>query len=185
MDDQQISQNILHSIESKYEETVHIPLLIEVLSRMEGIEAFCADAGISKKTFYVWLERYPRLKEAYEIGLPRGERKWVTIPFTPKGRHINVNAWRLLGQNRYSFGKPRFMVPSGTDFASKCLALHEAFHRGDIGPQDYNTALSAYVTELKGKILDRSLEKETDSGDVNILNMNENELVDYLLASKT
>ncbi len=170
---------------TKYNKGKHLPLLIDVLGQMKGIESFCAEAGICKKTFHTWLHTYPEFKRAYDLGLPRGESVWSSIPFSTKGRDINVLAWRLIGQNRYGFGKARINSPANLAFSSKCIALQDALNEGNIDAQSYATIMSGYVTELKGKILDRSLAKETDSGDVNILNMNENELVDYLLASKT
>lgn len=185
MDTKELVKIALTGHDIKYNKKQHLALLIDALAQMKGIEYFCAEAGICKKTFHRWLKKYPDFKKAYDLGLPRGESVWSSIPFSKKGRDINVLAWRLIGQNRYGFGKARIDSSANLGFAAKCLALQDALNEGEIDAQGYATIMSGYVTELKGKILDKTLSKGKDKDTPDISNMSEEELVAYIIASKT
>jgi len=186
MDIEAVTNHIVGGRSTKYEEEKHIRLLAKIMDNSEDIEAFCAEAAIAKTTFYDWLKAHPKFREAYDILINFAERKWKSYPLSEKGaENFNFPYWNMIMRNRFGFGKSKVKKAEDQNFLSKCLALQESLEEGTIGVQEYGVLMSGYVNELKGKALDRLLSKETHNDGTHISDMNEKELVDFIIASKT
>lgn len=177
----QVSQTIIEDIQSKYDEQIHIPLLIAVLSRGEGIEAFCDEADICETTFKEWRKRHPKFKKAYDRGLMRGKRRWMSLPFHPDTREgIDFRPWMLVARNRYGFGKHEIEEADSDEFPDKARKLQEALIQKDIDPLQYSAIMSGYHAEIKAQREYLQLQKERVPETTPIARMNETEIKEEL-----
>lgn len=92
----------------KYKET-YPQLLIDLFKEGYDVASFCAEANITKKTFYVWLQTHPEFADAYEIALPKAEAYWFDL-----GRQgacgkipINPTMWSIVMRNRFNYTEHR------------------------------------------------------------------------------
>lgn len=92
---------------TKYDREKHIELLYTVFSRGEGGAAFCAEALISRRTFYDWLKQHGEFKEAYDIVLNLAERIWERYPL--ENKDMNYPYWQSIMKNRFRYGKSSFI----------------------------------------------------------------------------
>ena len=51
-------------------------ILIEGMSEGLGVRAIAGKIGVSYKTLYNWIEKYPEMKEAFEIGQGKSRLFW-------------------------------------------------------------------------------------------------------------
>ena len=87
---------------AKYDPNVHLELLETVFKRGDDISAFCAEANISKKTFFYWQSIFPEFKERYQVVVNLAQKYWETLPLSDK--HINFGFWSSIMKNRYKWG---------------------------------------------------------------------------------
>lgn len=108
-----IKEHLLAGKTTKYDEDEHLQLLYNVFSMGEDIATFCAQALISKPTFYSWIKRHEKFKNAYEIVINIAASYWEKLPMTEEGKDINYQYWFMIMKNRFGYGKPRFVVNEG------------------------------------------------------------------------
>jgi hypothetical protein len=87
-----------------YKETVHCPMIIELMEAGYSIAGFCTDAGISEKTFYKWLRAHPVFKECFEIGYTIAKHNWEQ-ELEESDDEFNHDLWKARGFSRKFLGK--------------------------------------------------------------------------------
>lgn len=181
MNDDQVSQGLLDENTSQYDEKIHIPMLIRVFSRGEGIEAFCDEADISETTFKNWRKRHPKFKQAYERAVVRGKRLWMSLPFSSQTKDtLDFRPWMLVARNRYGFGKHELEEADSDEFPDKAKKLQEALIQKDIDPLQYSAIMSGYHAEIKAQREYLQLQKERVPETTPIARMNETEIKEEL-----
>lgn len=84
----------------------------DVVARMSKGHLDCqiyAAWGISKKTFYKWQHEHPEFKEAYEIGLPKCEAKWLEkgIDYMENDKDKPFRYWIAVQNNKFGWSQDR------------------------------------------------------------------------------
>lgn len=89
-----------------YNETYCDNLIEEMSQGKLNIEVI-AKWGISKKTFYRWVEKYPDLHDAYEIGLVHCEAWWVKFgrECAIRGDDKGFKYFISIMNNKFAWGK--------------------------------------------------------------------------------
>lgn len=129
---------------TKYNNDIHIDLLLELFTKGEGVMGFCATAHISKRTFYGWLETHKEFKEAYEIAICKAGAWWEKYPHvTPD---FNASHWSIVMRNRFGYGKSRIRKPKENTPVARMDALWKGLENGEIGAQEANNLSSVVVT---------------------------------------
>jgi hypothetical protein len=118
----------------KYEPEKHIPLLYEIYNKDEGILAFCAEAYISKRTFHNWLHTYPDFKEAYDVVINIGGRRWENFPLLQTD--FNFPYWSAIMRNRFGYGRVKFSVPKSKDPLAIINDVLDAIHNEEVSLQE-------------------------------------------------
>jgi len=158
-----------------YDDTLHIPLLIEVIGNGSPVSAFAAQAHISRKTFYEWLKKHPKFKRAYERALPEGESVFVNIPLQKP--ELPFPYWHIRMRNQYQYGKKCVVDSMNSDSALERLkGARLTFVEGELGISEYAQLVGTIVTEIKASELARSLDEATLDGLKDIKTMNKEEL---------
>lgn len=134
MDSTTFTKRITSGQPTKYDKHKHIALLYNVFSNCEGIATFCAEALISKKTFFRWLEAHKEFREGYDIALNIGGRKWEMLPLEMK--NINYNYWMSIMRNRYGYGKSKFKLSSDRTPSKIIDSLFDGLEEGEITPHE-------------------------------------------------
>lgn len=145
---------------SKYNPEIHLPLLLEIFENLHGVAAFCASSGISRKTFWDWLEKHPEFKKQYDIAVDLGASKWENLPleFASKGLTLNHNYFVMMSRNRYKVSQINLKKAKRNTSASRMKAAHDSLQEGGITPQEFNQIASGLATESRIKEVD--LQKE-------------------------
>lgn len=92
----------------KYEEEVHCPMVIRVLSdpNKGTMAAFCKEAGISDSQFYRWCHKYKVFNQCYRYGCMLSLENWEEEG--RQGKHddsFNLEIWKIQGSARYGIGR--------------------------------------------------------------------------------
>jgi hypothetical protein len=130
---------------TKYNNEKHIGLLFETFKAGEGIMAFCAEALISKQTFYDWLKAHKEFKEAYDIAINISGRKWETEPLT--NPNFNFPYWSTIMRNRFGYGKPRVQVNKDTTPIARIEAIWSGLEEGSLSAQEATQIASIVTTQ--------------------------------------
>lgn len=144
-----IKEHLLAGKNTKYDESTHIELLYDVFSVGEDIAAFCADALISKPTFYSWLKKNEKFKNAFDTVINISARHWENLPMTEEGKDINYQYWFMIMKNRFGYGKPRFVVNEGQGHTPKEIinAIFIALGNSELTIQEATQLASLAVTQ--------------------------------------
>ena len=144
----------------KYEAAVHIPLLKETYLKGGGMLAFCADAQITRRTFWDWTTKHLDFKEQYEISMCEGGRQWELLPLqlAKEGITLNNRYWEIVARARYKYSQIQIEKEKEDTTASRMAAAWISMQQGGITPQEYNQIASGLSTE--SKILEVELQRE-------------------------
>ncbi len=91
-----------------YEEKKHCAMVIEIMSDSTEatMQSFCVKAGISDKTFYTWLYKYPIFAECYQYGRMVSYKNWEDVGKNSMyDEDFNIEVWKMQGASRYGVGK--------------------------------------------------------------------------------
>lgn len=95
----------------EYEEEIHCPMILEVMSNQGTMTAFCKEAVISDALFYRWTMKYPIFKECYEVGKVISRFNWEREGELGKtDEFFNFDYWRITGACRYGIGRNRIRM---------------------------------------------------------------------------
>lgn len=128
-----------------YNEDKHIALLYEIFAEEESIYAFCAEAFITRKTFYNWLETQEKFKEAYDIALCIGARKFEKYP--KEAIDFNFPYWSTVMKNRYQYYKTRIETKHKETPANRLEAVWQGICNGELSTQEATQLASLAVTQ--------------------------------------
>src|SRR5690606_13498654 len=88
--------------------------LIELLSKGDGRETFCAKHSISEQTFSNWIGQHKEFAEAYQIGLAKAKHWWLRLgkenifneggDEAPKFNHV---LWSMMMRNKFDWTEHR------------------------------------------------------------------------------
>jgi hypothetical protein len=156
----------IRSRKSQYNEEEHIDLLEKIMSRMEGVAAFCDEAGISLRTFYDWREKYPNFREAYDILRMRSQRHLEAHLLG--NNEINHSTWVMIYRNRCNRSPDRRIVSLQSQSIEDRLSdIQKSFAEGELDIAEYHKLVSALAIETKvtaclaslGKMLGTSIKE--------------------------
>ena len=89
-----------------YKETIHCPMILEVMNEQGTMTAFCKQAGISDALFYKWTMLYPIFDECYQLGKMYSKSNWEEEGRDGKDdENFNMEYWRITGACRYGVGR--------------------------------------------------------------------------------
>ncbi len=88
---------------TKYKKEKHVPLLARTFYKGDSVRQFCAQALISKKTFYNWINKHKEFKHTYEVTLNFAADFWERIPF--ENPEFNYPYLQAVLRTRFGFGK--------------------------------------------------------------------------------
>jgi hypothetical protein len=128
-----------------YNEAKHIALLYEVFAEEESVYAFCDEALITRKTFYNWLTAHEKFKEAYDIALCIGARKFEKYPKTAV--NFNYPYWSAVMKNRYQYFKTRIETKHKETPANRLEAVWHGISNGELSIQEATQLASLAVTQ--------------------------------------
>ena len=142
--------------QSTFNAAVHIPLLEKVFETGEGIMAFCAEAEISRRTFFRWLKQFSEFKNCYDIVINKAGRLWEMYPMQTlrRGEAFNYQYWLLVMRNR--FGYSGICLPDRNDKTaeSKFDSAWQSLREGNLTSSDYKNITEGIVGELRAKELE-------------------------------
>ena len=150
-------------IHNKYKEK-HCKRLIELMTDGGTAVTLCAEIGVSKQTFYNWIDMYPEFKEAYDVALAACEEYW-----NRKGRENEDNS--AFNQSLYAFNMAiRFGVTNKSRRVRTKIAapkdkvvknakttldrfnnLVHSFDGGEITPEELEKLAGSFVKTLDMK----------------------------------
>lgn len=107
--DNDFIKNIKAGRPTKYDYDIHAKMLMDIFNKALGVASFCAEAMISKKTFYNWLNTHADFKEVYDVSINISEKIWEEMPRIDKD--INFPYWSMIMRNRFNYGKLRIRMP--------------------------------------------------------------------------
>lgn len=94
-----------------YQEEIHCPMILQIMSTEGTMTAFCYEAAISDSLFYKWLSKYPVFKDCYELGKVISRYNWEKEGEENKdNEEFNLDYWRIKGACRYGFGKNKIRM---------------------------------------------------------------------------
>lgn len=128
-----------------YDEKKHIPLLNKIFEDMEGVAAFCDESSIHRRTFYNWLKDYPEFKEAYEIALCKGSRRWEKLPL--ENPNISHPYWMTILKGRFGYYKPKIDIKPNATPNEKLEAVWEGVREGELSAQEATQLASVAVVQ--------------------------------------
>lgn len=90
----------------KFEAEKYCVLVLEVVSKMGRVSAFCKAALISENTFYDWLRKYPIFNECYQIAKMLAYEQWEKDGENNLGNDdFNWKYWEKIGNMRFNAGR--------------------------------------------------------------------------------
>ena len=146
----------------KYDPEVHIPLLYQIFSLGQGINAFCAYADISVSTFNRWRRENSGFKEAFEIALPKAARIWEDLPLQAMEKDLKFSYphWALVMRHRGYLKNDNFesdiddALKSSGETEDKLGFMWRQYVTGAISSDEYSKVVSAITGGLRAKELE-------------------------------
>lgn len=129
-----------------YDEEKHIALLYKLFANEESLYAFCAEALITRKTFYNWLRDHENFKEAYDIALCIGARKFEKYPKI-NADNFNFGYWSTVMKNRYQYFKTRIETKHKETPANRLEAVWQGISSGELSTQEASQLAALAVTQ--------------------------------------
>lgn len=91
-----------------YDDEFHIPLLISLFCRGEDVAAYCAGAEICRKTFYNWINTYPKFSESYDMAKDMARLYWEKMAdMNMDNPNFNTKLWSMKMRNRFDYTEHR------------------------------------------------------------------------------
>ena len=143
--------------QSTFNPDVHIPLLERIFVGGEGVMAFCAEARISRMTFFRWLKQFSEFKECYDIAINQAGRLWEAYPMEvlKRGQAFNYQYWHLIMRNRFAYSGICFPLKSDHKTPEgKFTSAWDALRDGYLTAQDYKNIVEGIVGELRAQELE-------------------------------
>lgn len=111
--------------ESKYLETMP-EQLIEMFSRGEDREDFCAFHSISEATFSAWLLKHTEFSEAYDIAKLKAKHWFNSVArnhltYEHEGTRLDSKLWSMMMRNRFELTEHRKLKLLGLDKAKSAV----------------------------------------------------------------
>lgn len=134
---------------TKYDESIHRDMVIDLFARGASVVEFCCHAGICRQTFYnSWL-KIPEFKYAYKLALQLAQVHWEHYPIDceEEGRPYNYQHYFLLMKNRFGFSQIK--KSKDVTVAGKLKSAWGTLLAGKITPQEFNSMVSRIVGELR------------------------------------
>lgn len=141
---------------TKYDKKKHIPLLIKSFYKGDSIRQFCAQALISEKTFYNWLNKHKEFKHAYQIALNFAADFWERIPF--ENPEFNYPYLQAVMRHRFGFGKSITKIKDKETPIEIINAAQESLDEQKITSQEANQI--ADIALKKQQLLNNPLQQE-------------------------
>jgi hypothetical protein len=135
-------KHIIAGQPTKYDKEKHIGLLFDTFDRGEGVMAFCADAMISQRTFFVWLKKHREFGEAYKVIINQAGRKWESYPINPKV-NMEFSYWSIIMRNRFGYGKSRFKIADNKNAKEMMQTAKEHLDEDMITVNDYTAIVNS------------------------------------------
>ena len=136
---------------TKYREGEHIDLLVAIFGKGEGVMAFCAEAIITRSTFYLWLKVHEKFKYAYDVVMNVAGRQWEAYPLKDPSFHYPY--WSTIMRNRFGYGKPTVRVAKDVTPIARFEAIWEGLEHGELSGQEATQFVS--VVKTQADILDK------------------------------
>lgn len=132
---------------TRYEAKKHIGLLYDVFSKGEDVMAFCAEALISRHTFYYWLKHHPEFKFAYDIAINIAGRLWEQLPFS--GRSFNYPHWSFIMRTRFGLGRIKVEKTEGAKNPSDRIeAIWKGLESGELSINEVSQLTSIIANQV-------------------------------------
>lgn len=109
----ELTQNLIQGKKVKYDEPVHINILLISFDSGRDIAAFCAAANISRDTFHRWRREHQNFSDAYDIAIEKARAWWEEYPRICNGPEFNVTYWSMVMRNRFGYTEHRRVKVSG------------------------------------------------------------------------
>ena len=118
-----VSKRIINGLEVKYDEELHIPLLISLFKKGRSISFFLVAAEISEACFHKWCNEHTNFKIAYEVAKHYAKIWWEL--FGEYGAHdpsFNTKYWQMIMRNRFDYTEHRKLAVPGL---KGCIGLSQ------------------------------------------------------------
>jgi len=99
---QRMARRIIDGHLVKYDQDVHIPMLIALFENGDDVASFCSEAEISEQAFYDWVKKYPEFSKSYDHAKQLAKlhhQKVGEVGLRTEG--FNVKLWSIIGRNRF------------------------------------------------------------------------------------
>lgn len=131
---------------TKYNRRIHPQLLVDLYSKGEGLEAFCAESMISMKTFYNWMAQNPEFAEAYAAAMMVGKRYWLALPRikpdTPQ------YYWNSVMNGRFGSQNDKIRKAKSKNAADRVDAVWESLEEGELSVRNAKTLMDMALTQV-------------------------------------
>lgn len=90
------------NLRTKYDVNVHPKLLYDVASKGKTIEGFCNRAGVSRKTCFEWIDKYPEFKAVFDISEGLAYEWWQDLGLQNcDNENWDYTVWKHTMNNRF------------------------------------------------------------------------------------
>lgn len=176
---EKMKRNVKGQVQTIYDETVHVDMVIEMIGQGYTVASFCLSAGIHKSTFYEWLKTHDRFNEAYELALIGAES--VNDDLLLWHPTMNLSVW---GSRQHVFRKRDLEGIEGyygKDLPKRLDATLEAADNGLITEKACLARIQIIQETLHAKEQHKEYENTYGKDGIkDIEKMNATELVEYI-----
>lgn len=141
-----------------YNKEKHVPLLARVFYKGCSVRQFCAQALISEKTFYNWLNKHKEFKHTYDISLNFAADFWERVPF--ENPEFNYPYLQAVLRSRFGFGKSRLKLKDKKTPAEIVDIIQEGLSDQTINIQDLKPLIE--LIQVKQQLLTNSDSTNSD-----------------------
>jgi hypothetical protein len=128
----------------KYDEKMHLDLMVDVFYDGGGIPEYCAKAKINDDTFHEWKKKHTKFKYAYEVMTQVARVKWQERLMTDP-TIINPQFAAMVFRNRFGLNNPKIDIAKSKEIKGKFEVIYDAIKEGMLS-NDQITKLSSLIS---------------------------------------
>jgi hypothetical protein len=121
---------------SSYNESLHCPMVLEIIGNGGSVSEFCTEALISDTTYYRWRQMYPMFDECSRIAVNYAQILWEREGETNSDNpDFNWRYWEGIGNHRFYLNKQarvRINVDDKADPHTQYQQLIKQGQEGDL-----------------------------------------------------
>lgn len=139
--------NHIKNKKGKYDESVHCPMVLRVISQTGRKSAFCKEAMISDVSFWRWTRKYKTFNECYRIALMAAIENWEESGEQGKWNpDFNCKVWEMQGANWFSISKTAKIRIDTADEATPYEQYKQIMQQAALG--EFNSSELKQIMEV-------------------------------------